>query len=628
VSALVATVVVGFAMRHFAAATVRDRALGDAHQAAQQLSFQIQGAVSGDPHYAQDPPRSLRRIVRKALAAGYGPASPTEVSIAGPVSLTVTSPRAPRARHMITFRVPVRLSRGPGGIGIVSASVPYNRVMASASSALTRLDLTLAACLGVLYLASLLLAKRASEKIAQELVEREHRARRDPLTSLPTREQLHDMVHAAIVDSKRKKRKVALMLMDLNRFKEINDTLGHHTGDRVLQQLAQRLRKALRDSETVARLGGDEFAILLPSVTDKGQVAAVAQRILDALDEPFVAAGLALDVDASIGIALYPDHGDRVAKLLRAADVAMYLGKESLSGYTFFTHGNDPGEDGGKRLALIGELRSALDGGQLVLYYQPKIELATGQVKGVEALVRWEHPRGGLLAPDEFIPLLEQSSLLRRFTLYIVETALHDCSGWRRAGFDVTVAVNLSMRNLLDSQLPGDLRKLIHKSPNLKADALELEITESMIMSDPERIFRVCMSLRELGFLLTVDDFGTGYSSLAYLHRLPVSALKIDKSFIGAMQNNNPDSEIIVRSTLDLAHNLGLDVVAEGVETVQVYDKLAGLGCGHAQGYLISRPMPNDALLEWLGKHKPSKPRGPAVGPPVADAPALAPVRA
>ncbi|HEY1594868.1 MAG TPA: EAL domain-containing protein [Thermoleophilaceae bacterium] len=626
VSALVATVIVGLAMRHFAATTVRERAVDDAHQAAQQLTFQIQSEVSADPRFHQDPRRSLKRIVRKALAAGYGPTSPTQVSIAGPVNISVSAPRAPHTQHVLTFRVPVRLSRGAGGIGIVDASVPYDRVMASAGTALTRLDLTLAGCLGLLYLASLLLAHRAAAKIANELVEREHRARRDPLTSLPTREQLHDMVHAAIVDSKRKKQKVALMLMDLNRFKEINDTLGHHTGDRVLQQLASRLRKVLRDSETVARLGGDEFAILLPSVTDKGQVTAVAQRILKSLEEPFVAAGLALDVDASIGIALYPDHGDRVAKLLRAADVAMYLGKESLSGYTFFTHGNDPGEDGGKRLALIGELRSALESGQLVLYYQPKIELATGLVKGVEALVRWEHPRGGLLAPDEFIPLLEQSSLLRRFTLYIVETALHDCSGWRRAGFDVTVAVNLSMRNLLDSQLPGDLRKLIHKSPNLKSDALELEITESMIMSDPERIFRVCMALRDLGFLLTVDDFGTGYSSLAYLHRLPVSSLKIDKSFIGAMGADNPDSEIIVRSTLDLAHNLGLAVVAEGVETPQVYDTLASLGCGHAQGYFISRPMPNEALVEWLGQHQPAATQLPDPGPPAA--PALSPVRA
>jgi diguanylate cyclase (GGDEF)-like protein len=604
VSAFIATIVVGLAMRHFAAAVIRDRAVADAHEAAQQLTFRIQGAVAADSRYSRDPERQLRHIVREALVPGYGPASPTAVTVAGPYNLTVNAPRPTGVGgRNLTFRIPVRLGRGRGAIGIIIATVPYDRVMASARDALRRLDLTLGGCLGLLYLASLLLARRAAAKISAELVEREQRARRDPLTSLPNREQLHDLVHAAIVQSKRSKKKVALMLMDLNRFKEINDTLGHHTGDRVLQQLASRLRKVLRESETVARLGGDEFAILLPEVTDKGQVAAVAQRILKALEEPFVAAGVALDVDASIGIALYPDHGDRVAKLLRAADVAMYLGKESLSGYTFFTHGEDPG-DGGKRLALIGELRGALDNGQLVLYYQPKIDLATGTVKGVEALVRWEHPRGGLLAPDEFIPLLEQSSLLRRFTLYIVEIALRDCSAWRRAGFDVTVAVNLSMRNLIDSNLPTDLRRLVHKSPNLKSDSLELEITESMIMSDPERIFRVCTSLREFGFQLTVDDFGTGYSSLAYLQRLPVSSLKIDKSFIGSMGRDDADSETIVRSTLHLAHNLGLTVVAEGVETPEVYDTLTTLGCDYAQGYLVSRPMPNEELLAWLERQK------------------------
>jgi diguanylate cyclase (GGDEF)-like protein len=616
VSALVVTMLVGFAVRHFAATVIRERAMDDARQAAQQLTFRIERGVAGDAHIGQHPQRSLRKIVRDALAASHDATSPTRVTVAGPHRLIVDAPGAPMdAERMLTFRLPVRLGPGGGGIGIVEPALPQNRVMASAGSALRRLDLTLVGCLGLFYLASLLLARRAASSITKELAEREQRARRDPLTSLPNREQLHDLVHAAIVQSKRSKKKVALMLMDLNRFKEINDTLGHHTGDRVLEQLASRLRKVLRESEMVARLGGDEFAILLPSVSNSDEVVAVAERILKSLEEPFVAAGLALDVDASIGIALYPEHGDRVAKLLRAADVAMYLGKESLSGYTFFTHGADPG-DGGRRLALIGELRGALDDGQLVLYYQPKIELATGMVKGVEALVRWEHPRGGLLAPDEFVPLLEQSSLLRRFTLYIVETALRDCSGWRRAGFDVTVAVNLSMRNLLDSQLPADLRMLIRKSPNLKSDSLELEITESMFMSDPERIFRVCKGLRELGLQLTVDDFGTGYSSLAYLQRLPVSSLKIDKSFIGAMGAGDTDSEIIVQSTLDLAHNLGLAVVAEGVETPQVYDKLAGLGCGHAQGYFISRPLPNEALLAWLDKHKPQ-----GAAPPV---PALA----
>jgi diguanylate cyclase (GGDEF)-like protein len=603
VSALAVTVIAGLAIRHFAGDAIRQRATAEARASAQELTFRIQSAVAADNKFAANPRERLRTIIRHALSAGYGATAPTSVSVAGPFQLIVSDGRSALTDRRLTFHLPVRLAPGPGGIGALEASVPYAEIDHDVSASQTRLTLVLVACLALLYVALVLLARRAAAHIKAELVKRDEQARRDPLTSLPNREQLHDLVHQAIIGSRRSRRKVALMLMDLNRFKEINDTLGHHTGDRVLQQLASRLRNVMRDTETVARLGGDEFAILLPAISDRAEAATVAQRILRTLEEPFVAAGLALDVDASIGIALYPDHGDRVAKLLRAADVAMYLGKETLSGYTFFSQGADPG-DGGKRLALIGELRSALDEGQLVLYYQPKVELATGRVSGVEALVRWEHPRGGLLAPDEFIPLLEQSSLLRRFTLYIVEAALADCSAWRSAGLDVKVAVNLSMRNLLDSHLPGDLRRLIHRSPNLKADSLELEITESMIMSDPERIFRVCTGLRELGFQLTVDDFGTGYSSLAYLQRLPVSSLKIDKSFIAAMAAGDSDSETIVRSTLHLAHNLGLAVVAEGVETEDVCETLTGLGCGHAQGYYFSRPLPSDEFVAWLNKRR------------------------
>jgi diguanylate cyclase (GGDEF)-like protein len=608
ISALVVTVLAGFAIHYFARSAMRERAIGDARQAAQELTFNIQSAVAAAPRSPLDQAR-LKSIVRRELAAGYGPMIPTRVTLIGTQPVTVDASRAPTGSrgspaqngtpHLLTFRTPVRLAPGRGGIGVIETAFPYPRVVAKAEASVRRLDLLVAACLALLYVAMFLLARKAGAAINAELSHRDEQARRDPLTSLPNREQLHHLVHEALMKSRRSKQKVALMLMDLNRFKEINDTLGHHTGDRVLQQLAARLRNVMRDSETVARLGGDEFAILLPAIGDRAEAATVAQRILKTLEEPFVAAGVSLEVDASIGIALFPEHGDRVAKLLRAADVAMYLGKETLSGYTFFNQGSDPA-DGGRRLALISELRTALEDGQLVLYYQPKMELTSGKITGVEALVRWQHPRGGLLAPDEFIPLLEQSSLLRQFTLYIVEMALHDCNAWRSAGLNLQVAVNLSMRNLLDAQLPTDLRKLIHHSANLRSDALELEITESMILSDPERIFRVCTALRELGFQLTVDDFGTGYSSLAYLQRLPVSSLKIDKSFVTAMAAGDGDSEAIVRSTLDLANNLGLAVVAEGVETEAVCRRLTELGCGHAQGFFISRPLPNEELVAWL----------------------------
>jgi diguanylate cyclase (GGDEF)-like protein len=482
--------------------------------------------------------------------------------------------------------------------GTIAVSVPYEPIASGIHARTAHMRQIILAGLLILAVTLCAVAASVSRHVRRELVRREEQGYRDPLTGLPNRQQLHDLVHRAIAAPRKSDERVALMLMDLNRFKEINDTLGHHAGDRVLQQLAMRLRSVLRHTETIARLGGDEFAILVPAVRDRAEVVAVAERILRALQEPLITAGLALEVDASIGIALHPDHGDRVAKLLRAADVAMYIGKESLAGYTFFSPAWDR-RDGGRRLALIGELRSALEQRQLTLYYQPKVELPSGRVRGVEALARWQHPRGGLLAPDEFIPLLEQSSLLREVTFSLVEMALRDCGVWRGNRFDLKVAVNLSMRNLLDARLPAELGSLIRQL-GLTPDCLELELTESMIMSDPERIMRVCTLLRRHGFSLTVDDFGTGYSSLAYLQRLPVSALKIDKSFVAAMDAGDADSTTIVRSTVDLAHNLGLAVVAEGVETETAFNKLTSLGCDLAQGYFVGRPVPSERLMPWL----------------------------
>jgi diguanylate cyclase (GGDEF)-like protein len=510
------------------------------------------------------------------------------------------TPGANASGRNLSFVFPLAPKAGRPA-GVVEVSLPYGPIAAQAHTRTVHVDLIVLACLLLLSVALAAVSARASNRMRKQLVLTEAHGSRDPLTGLPNREQLQELVHQAIVASRRSDARVALMLMDLNGFKEINDTLGHHNGDRVLQQLANRLRSVLREHETIARLGGDEFAILVPAFTEQAEVVAVAERILQALEEPFVTAGLALEVDAAIGIALFPEHGDRVAKLLRAADVAMYVGKESLAGYTFFSPAADKTDDGSKRLTLIGELRGALERRELILYYQPKVELPGGKVAGVEALVRWKHPRGGLLAPDEFIPLLEQSSLLRQVTLYLVETALSDCGAWRAHGHDLTVAVNLSIRNLLDSQLPAELSALVRKL-GLTPDCLELEITESMLMSDPDRVMRVCTSLRRHGFRLTVDDFGTGYSSLAYLQRLPVTALKVDKSFVAAMDRGDNDSSTIVRSTVDLAHNLGLAVIAEGVETEAAYNKLASLGCDLVQGFLVSRPMPQEQLLAWLDR--------------------------
>src|SRR5437763_1329534 len=407
-----------------------------------------------------------------------------------------------------------------------------------------------------------------------------------------------DLVQSTLTGAGRRKHAGAVMLMDLDRFKDVNDTLGHHNGDLLLQRIASRLDSVLRNVGTVARLGGDEFAILLTDVHDRQAVVPVVRRVLKVLEEPVVVGGLALQVEASIGIALFPEHGKTVDAVMRAADVAMYVTKEARSGYEFYDAAQHEHRHDAGRLALIGKLRRAMDETELVLYYQPKVDLATGRAKGVEALARWQHPERGLLSPDEFIPLAERSNLLRPMTLYLLDTALKQCNAWRMKGMDVSVAVNLSMQNMLDLRLPNDLARLI-TSWRLPPGSLELEITESTIMGDHRRATTILTRLNNMGVKLTIDDFGTGYSSLAYLQQLPVEAVKIDKSFVLSM-SEDPGNAMIVKSTIDLGHNLGLEVVAEGVEHHAVYTQLAALGCDYAQGYFLSRPLSPEKMTVWL----------------------------
>jgi len=336
--------------------------------------------------------------------------------------------------------------------------------------------------------------------------------------------------------------------------------------------------------------------VLVSDVPDRAAVAGVAKRVLASLEEPVAVAGLALQVEASIGIALYPEHGGQVNALTRTADVAMYKAKEHRGGFEFYTPEDNQAD--ARRLTLIGELRRAIQRGELVFYYQPKVELATGRIGGVEALARWEHPTQGLLPPSEFVPLAERSSLLRPVTLYLMDLALKHASAWRSKGFDHSVAVNLATQNLLDRQLPSDLHRLL-SSWRLPSGSLEFEITESTIMSDTRRALAILTKLSQMGVALSVDDFGTGYSSLAYLKQLPVSAIKIDKSFVMTMEQDE-DNATIVQSTIDLGHNLGLKVVAEGIESEQTYGRLAALGCDYAQGYFLSKPIPFDKMTTWL----------------------------
>ncbi|MBI3777560.1 MAG: EAL domain-containing protein [Gammaproteobacteria bacterium] len=427
----------------------------------------------------------------------------------------------------------------------------------------------------------------------------EHQALHDALTDLPNRALLRDCLQHAIRHATRQKTCLALLMMDLNRFKDINDTLGHQVGDKVLQQVAARLQRILRPSDTVARLGGDEFAVLLP-VTDAAYANHAAQKIILAMKKVFEVGGHSLYVGGSLGIAIFPEHGQDVETLIQHADVAMYLAKRSSSGCAFYDQSQD--RHSVTRLALEKDLHDAIDNNALDLYYQPQINLHTNKVSGVEALLRWKHPQRGMIPPDEMIPIAEQTGLIKPLTMWVLNNALHQCDVWRRKGFDLSVAVNLSVWNLQDPMLTDEIRA-IFSTWNIPPSCLELEITESAMMANPELALEVLTSLHAMGVRLAVDDFGTGFSSLAYLRKLPVDSLKIDKSFVIGMAKEDNDATI-VRSTVELAHNLGLSVVAEGVENEQVLGLLAKHGCDTAQGYFLGRPMPLSEITQYLEAHR------------------------
>jgi diguanylate cyclase len=430
------------------------------------------------------------------------------------------------------------------------------------------------------------------------LAERQHDALHDPLTSLPNRVLFRDRVEQAVRAEGWEHDQGAVLLLDLDRFKEVNDALGHHHGDALLQQLAARLRASVRTSDTVARLGGDEFAVLLPRVDGSDGAQAVARKLLDVLAEPFLVEGIELDVHGSVGMAVWPEHSRDADELLRRADVAMYAAKHARAGFAVYNAGRD--QNTPKRLSLLGQLRRAIDQGELVLHYQPQVEMRTGKAPTVEALVRWQHPTDRLLAPGEFIPLAERTGLIEPLTTWVVRAALDHCRRWRDAGHDLAVAVNMSASSLLDPRLPNRVATLLDET-GVPPPSLILELTESSIMTDPTRALAVLSRLHGLGVRLAIDDFGTGYSSMAYLSNLPVDELKIDRSFVSRMHTGG-SHRMIVRSTLELGHQLGMHVVAEGVEEPAAWRDLAALGCDFAQGFLLARPMPAPELDAWLAQ--------------------------
>jgi diguanylate cyclase (GGDEF)-like protein/PAS domain S-box-containing protein len=441
--------------------------------------------------------------------------------------------------------------------------------------------------------------RAAEEGRARAETELRHLALHDGLTGLPNRILFHDRVMQALARSERNGAPFAVLLMDLDRFKEVNDTLGHHTGDALLHELGDRLLACVRPADTVARLGGDEFGFLLDDMA-ADEAVEVVDRIQATLGQPFPLQRLLLEVEASIGIALFPEHGDSVDLLLQRADVAMYSAKRSGSQFAFYDAAQD--DHTPARLTMIGDLRRAIEERELVLHYQPQIDLGSRDVTGVEALLRWQHPERGLLSPDEFVPVAERSGLMHALTRYVIDEALRQRAHLQRLGFELTVAVNASMRNCVDGSFPADVAELLERHATAPT-ALELEITEHAVIADGFRAKAVLDALSRTGVTIAIDDFGTGYSSLAFLRRLPLKAIKVDRSFVADMTTDHDDA-VIVRATIDLARNLGLRVVAEGVETQAVLAVLTGLGCDAAQGFLISQPLAPERLIEWLTERR------------------------
>jgi diguanylate cyclase (GGDEF)-like protein/PAS domain S-box-containing protein len=443
--------------------------------------------------------------------------------------------------------------------------------------------------------------------LARDITERkraqralEHQALHDGLTGLPNRVLLGDRLQQAIRWADRSGGQVALIILDLDQFKEINDSAGHDVGDLLLQQVGKRLQGELRRTDTVARLGGDEFAILLVGA-DVEAAEGTARKLLAALERPMLMGDDTLDVGASVGIAVYPTHGRDGHAIFRRADIALYVAKRSRG--TFATYASQQESHGLSRPALTAALRRAIQEDQLMLHYQPIASMRSTVIRAFEVLVRWQHPQRGPVAPSEFVPLAEQSGLIQPLTRWVLRKALLECRRWYEANAQMSVSVNLSMRNLRDPELPDVISRLLEECA-AEASWLSLEVTEDVIMADPVRTFNNLEQLRRMGVSLVVDDFGTGYSSLAYLQQLPVDQLKIDKSFIIPMAVD-ADSATIVRAAIDLAHHLRLSVVAEGVENQQTWDLLAASGCDLAQGFHLSHPLPREDVLPWLAAWSP-----------------------
>lgn len=490
----------------------------------------------------------------------------------------------------------------------------HNQAAAAAGKQLRRVEsVALAATVGSFAFGLILcwvvwrMRRRYEQDALVQTVANAHQARHDSLTGLPNRLAFAEQLQTALGKALPAGCSVGVALLDLDRFKEINDTLGHRYGDLLLQQIGPRLREVLRPGDTIARLGGDEFVLLLTDDETAGGSAAahggpqdrfaeVTRRAMEALTRPFLVDGLSLAVEASAGVAVFPQDGTNVELLLQRADIAMYVAKSTHTVCESYDHRLD--DHNPRKLALLSELRRAVTDDELVMHYQPSVDLLGSTVLGVEALVRWQHPVEGLLAPNEFIPLAEGSGFIHELTTHVLNLSLDQAARWAAAGTPLVVSVNISARCLLDSTLPETVRQALNRT-GVPADLLMLEITESAFMADPVRAGEVIRRLHDLGVHLSIDDFGTGYTSMSYLRDLPVDELKIDRSFVMRMLRDTKDA-VIVRTSIDLAQRLGLRAIAEGVEDDATWRALQALDCDAARGYLFSRPVPAAELDTWL----------------------------
>ena len=440
---------------------------------------------------------------------------------------------------------------------------------------------------------------RAERRSADSTAKLTRKTLYDNLSELPNRELFFDRLDQVIALARREQRQIAVLTMDLNGFKQVNATLGHYVGDKLLQEVAARIREVARDSDTVARLGGDEFAQVMPTGATVAGAIRAAEKAIDALRAPIDVDGHHLATGISIGIAVFPLHGDDSSTLMRHADTAMYAAKRNATGYAVHSGTGEEADEGAhvRKLSLSGDLRHAIEQQQLSLNYQPKVAFESSTLAGAEALLRWNHPVHGFVSPEIFIPLAEQTGIIEQLTNWVLDAALKQHAEWSEKGVFVPIAVNLSPVTLHEQDFANQVQRLLNKW-DVPSKGLTLEITESAIMSDVARATETVNQLHDMGLKISIDDFGTGYTSLAYIRRLPVSEIKVDKSFVLNMREVNDDA-VIVRSIVELGHNLGLSVVAEGIEDQETWDVLSDLRCNQAQGYFISKPVMASEFLDW-----------------------------